>query len=361
MSHLETSENQEQMKRDRFNQSAGIVQWGVVISIFVGYAATTRLEAGDVVTLAGGDRIEGKMFKETSQAVFLDIGYDVIKIPREQIQSIEKEKNDADSKTSDTAYARNVTQTSDLYKTGDLPPASLDELSDRLGEGVVMVKSPSGLGSGFIIHKGGYVITNFHVIENETQLSVHIFRKAGGVFRNEKIEDVQIIAVNPFMDLALIKFEVPEDLEITVMHLAEGRPLTEGDVVFAIGNPLGLERTVSRGIVSKKNRAEHGLTYIQTTTQINPGNSGGPLFNERGEVIGVTNMGYLFAEGLNFAIPIHYVIDFLRNRDAYAYDQDNPNSGYQYLEAPSRQDDSPPLFLLPKASTPKKDKGNSTS
>ncbi len=330
--------------------------WGMALVMAL---APGRVFAGDVVFLAGGDRLEGKLLKETSDAVFLDIGYDVIKIPREQIQSIEKEELKDDAKAMESSFARNVRQTDDLYRTGDLPPASLEELTDRLGEGVVMVKSPSGLGSGFVIHKDGYVITNFHVIENETQLSVHIFRKAGGVFRNEKIEDVRIIAVNPFMDLALIKFEVPEDLDITVMHLAEDRPLTEGDVVFAIGNPLGLERTVSRGIISKKNRAEQGLTYVQTTTQINPGNSGGPLFNERGEVIGVTNMGYLFAEGLNFAIPITYVIDFLKNRDAYAYDQDNPNSGYQYLEAPTRQDDSPPLFLLPKASQP--GKGNAAS
>jgi serine protease Do len=336
-----------------------MVQRGVLIAIFLVLAITTHANAGDVVILAGGDRLEGKLFKETSQAVFLDIGYDVIKIPREQIQTIEKESLEDKSVSEDTDFARNVNQTSDLYRTGDLPPASLEELTDRLGEGVVMVKSPSGLGSGFVIHEDGYVITNFHVVENETQLSVHIFRKAGGVFRNEKIEDVHIIAVNPFVDLALIKFEVPEDLDITVMHLAEGRPLTEGDVVFAIGNPLGLERTVSRGIISKKNRAEQGLTYVQTTTQINPGNSGGPLFNERGEVIGVTNMGYLFAEGLNFAIPINYVIDFLKNRDAYAYDRDNPNSGYQYLEAPTRQEDSPPLFLLPKASQP--GKGNAAS
>ncbi|HNO78850.1 MAG TPA: trypsin-like peptidase domain-containing protein [Phycisphaerae bacterium] len=332
--------------------------WGVAL-IAIAALTSGRVLAGDVVILAGGDRLEGKLFKETSEAVFLDIGYDVIKIPREQIQTIEKEKLEDANAAKESTYARNVKQTDDLYRTGDLPPASLEELTDRLGEGVVMVKSPSGLGSGFVIHEDGYVITNFHVVENETQLSVHIFRKTGGVFRNEKVEDVQIIAVNPFVDLALIKFDVPKDLDITVMHLAENRPLTEGDPVFAIGNPLGLERTVSRGIISKKNRAEGGLTYVQTTTQINPGNSGGPLFNERGEVIGVTNMGYLFAEGLNFAIPITYVIDFLKNRDAYAYDQDNPNSGYQYLEAPPRQDDSPPLFLLPKASQP--GKGNAAS
>ena len=103
------------------------------------------------------------------------------------------------------------------------------------------------MGSGFIIHPDGYVITNFHVIENETQLLINIFRKVNGAFRNERIEDVEIIAVNPFMDLALLKFEPPKDLEVTVVYLAENRELTEGDMVFAIGNPLGLERTVSRG------------------------------------------------------------------------------------------------------------------
>jgi serine protease Do len=134
-------------------------------------------------------------------------------------------------------------------------------------------------------------------------------------------------------------------MTLTVTHLAEGRAVRKGDTVFAIGNPLGLQRSVSKGIVSESKRAEGGVVYIQTTTQINPGNSGGPLFNARGEVIGVTNMGYLFAEGLNFAIPVSYVIDFLQNRDAYTYDQDNPNSGYQYLEAPRRLDPSPPAML----------------
>ncbi|NOX60279.1 MAG: trypsin-like serine protease [Planctomycetes bacterium] len=324
---------------------------GLACGLFASFATVAQVFASDRITLVGGAHLEGRLVKETPQGVFLDIGHDIIKIPTERIQLIDRESADDPTKPLDTEYARNVKLTDNLYQTGDLPSASLEELSERLGEGVVMVKSPSGLGSGFVIHADGYVITNFHVIENETQLSIHIFRKIGGAFKNEKIEDVRIIAVNPFMDLALIKFDVPKDFDITVMHLAEDRPVTEGDTVFAIGNPLGLERTVSRGIVSKKNRAEQGLTYVQTTTQINPGNSGGPLFNERGEVIGVTNMGYLFAEGLNFAIPVRYVIDFLKNRDAYAYDQDNPNSGYQYLEAPPRQDASPPVFLIPKPST----------
>lgn len=304
------------------------------------------------VVLVSGGVVEGKILKETADTVFVDLGHDVVQIPRDRISDVITAEEEAAA-----AGALNERQTEDLYRTANLPPAPLEELAAKLGEGVVMVKSPSGLGSGFIIHADGYVITNFHVIENETQITINIFRKVGGAFKNEKIEDVRIIAVNPFLDLALLKFEPPKDLQVTVVHLAEDRPVSEGDTVFAIGNPLGLERTLSRGIVSKKNRAEGGLAYIQTTTEINPGNSGGPLFNDRGEVIGVTNMGYLFAEGLNFAIPVRYVIDFLRNRDAYAYDQDNPNSGYQYLEAPPRQNPQPPAFLDRRPSPPATEAG----
>ena len=99
---------------------------------------------------------------------------------------------------------------------------------------------------------------------------------------------------------------------------------------------MGLERTVTEGIVSTKTRPMQGELYLQTTTQINPGNSGGPLFNLRGEVVGVTNMKITFGEGLGFAIPVDGVKQFLKHRDAYAYDTDNPSSPYRYLEPPSR-------------------------
>ena len=84
-----------------------------------------------------------------------------------------------------------------------------------------------------------------------------------------------------------------------------------GETVFAIGSPLGLERTVTEGILSTKTREVGGLLYLQTTAQINPGNSGGPLFNLSGEVIGVTNMKVTSGEGLGFAIPVESVKFFL--------------------------------------------------
>jgi serine protease Do len=154
---------------------------------------------------------------------------------------------------------------------------------------------------------------------------------------------VKLIALNPFFDLALLQLPEQKDFKFTSVFLAEDSATQkEGDEVFAIGNPLGLERTVSQGIVSTKNRDFEGIVYIQTTTQINPGNSGGPLFDNRGQVVGVTNMGMVGAEGLNFAIPIAYVKHFLKNRDAFAFDQDNPNTGYRYLDAPRRRNPSTP-------------------
>ncbi len=328
--------------------------WGFVL-----VASVAGVTAADEVVLVNGTTIAGDVMKETPEAIFVDLGHDVLKLPMKNVREIHRADPMIDGASEESGYAQNVTVTEDLYRTGDLSPVPLEEQAKRLGEGVVLVRSPGGLGSGFIIHEDGYLITNFHVVENETDISVNIFRQDGQAFRKEKFEDVRIIAVNPFVDLALLKLEPPDDFDLTVTHVAEGRPVREGDAVFAIGNPLGLERTISKGIVSKRNRAQGGLTYIQTTTQINPGNSGGPLFNANGEVIGVTNMGYMMAEGLNFAIPASCLIDFLKNRDAYAYDQDNPNSGYQYLEAPRRANPDKPGFLQPPSLSPDNRAGNS--
>ena len=118
--------------------------------------------------------------------------------------------------------------------------------------------------------------------------------------------------------------------------LEQAETIEVGQMVFAIGNPLGLERSMSQGVISTKQRSFDGLTYIQTDAAINPGNSGGPLFNSQGEVVGITNMGITAAESLNFAIPTRYVKDFIRNREAFAYDEKNPNAGHLYHKPPKR-------------------------
>ena len=112
--------------------------------------------------------------------------------------------------------------------------------------------------------------------------------------------------------------------------------LRVGDVVFAIGNPLGLERTVTQGIVSSTSRTIGHMRLIQTDAAINPGNSGGPLFNLRGEVVGIACAGATLFDGLAFGIPATDLIEFLIHRDAYLYDASHPQNGITYLPPPFR-------------------------
>jgi serine protease Do len=206
----------------------------------------------------------------------------------------------------------------------------------QLGEAVVQIRTPSGLGSGFIINEEGYLITNFHVIENETQLSVEVYHQRSRQLERKSYKQVRIIAMNKFADLALLKIDDLDAGKFAWVLFGDSDSLAVGERVFAIGSPLGLERTVTEGIISTKTRELQGDLYLQMTAQINPGNSGGPLFNLRGEVVGVTNMKINFVEGLGFAIPVENVKYFLNHRDAFAYDNDNPSNPYRYLEPPSR-------------------------
>ncbi len=314
---------------------------GLGVSAFLLLGIVSGGVWADTIYLNNGRKIEADILKDTPDKVVVDLGFEVLAIPRDQIQKIEKSELASSDRTSQTRV------TDDLFCVGDYPMASVADLSPKIEEAVVMVKTPKGLGSGFIIHQDGYLITNFHVIEGETKITLNLFRREGSAYRNEKIENTRIIAVNPFLDLAMLKFDPPAGMKVTVVCLdADERDVAEGETAFAIGNPLGQERSVSQGIISKTSRRHiDGLLYIQTTTEVNPGNSGGPLFNTRGEVIGVTNMSYRFADGMHYAIPVRYVIDFLKHRDAYAYNLDNPDSGYQYIQPSLRLEKSNPDFL----------------
>jgi len=207
-------------------------------------------------------------------------------------------------------------------------------LTALLGESVVQVKTPGGLGSGFFLNEEGYLITNFHVIEGETEISIEVYHRKSGQLEKRTYNDVKIIALNKFKDLALLEIEDEDAPAFKPCLIGETDSLAAGDNVFAIGSPLGLERTVTEGILSTKTRLIEGSLYLQTNAEINPGNSGGPLFNMRGEVIGVTNMKMTFGEGLGFAIPVEQVKAFLKYRDAFAYDNGNPSNAYRYLEPP---------------------------
>lgn len=298
---------------------------------------TASFAQAEIIELKTGQKLEGDVLKDGATELVLDIGVDVVRIPVTQIKT-RKSSAAADSAGLPGAEG----EKHGIYRTAELPVRSIKELAERFGEGVVLVQTPSGLGSGFILDKRGFCVTNYHVVEKETRIAVTIFhRNEHGEFVRRRIDDVAIVALNPFFDLALLQVPVQPDLKFQHVFLARANDQREGDEVFAIGNPLGLERSVSQGIISTRNRNFQGLTFIQTTAEINPGNSGGPLFNLRGEVVGVTNMKLMFSEGLGFAIPVAYLKHFLDNRDAFAFDKNNPNTGFRYLEAPRRRNPGP--------------------
>jgi serine protease Do len=279
------------------------------------------------ILLKDGSRIEGEVLRKKADRVVVDLGFTVISVPADEIERIQ-----------DAVGTGIPAETGgDLYVAAPgQPELTVKENVDRCGEAVLQVKTSIGLGSGFGIHADGYVVTNHHVISGEHEITATLFRKTERELQKVQFEQVRIVATNPHADLALLKIEDLEGRELPTVPLGDSDRLLQGQTVFSIGSPLGFDRTVSQGIVSIRNRALDGHLFIQSTTQINPGNSGGPLFNLRGEVIGVNNMkiGAAGIEGLSFSIPSNVLKAFLRNLDAFAFDARNPNAGFRYNSPP---------------------------
>lgn len=302
----------------------------------------------DTIQLKDKGAVVGTILAEKRDQVAVDIGYTVLVIPRNQVLKISKTDQPVGTtklvaKPASEPESKADTATFAELKPGfysgsnkPLPARTVRELVNQLGEAVVQVRTPGGLGSGFILNEDGFLMTNFHVIEGETQISVEAYLNSGSELERKTYKQVRIIAINKFADLALLKIDDKDAPKFKYVLLGSADALVVGDGVFAIGSPLGLERTVTEGILSTKTRQMAGELYLQTTAQINPGNSGGPLFNLRGEVIGITNMKITFGEGLGFAIPVESVKFFLDHREAFAYSTDNPSNAYRYLEPPSR-------------------------
>ena len=306
----------------------------------------------DRIILKEGQTITGDILAEKKDQIYIDIGITVLAVPKDKIleyeysETLTVDDTDAGQISGSSKEPANAEETDNkLYKTASLGRTTIEKCVEAVYEAVVMVSSPGGSGSGFFINEDGYLITNYHVIEKETRIEVTVFRKTKNGFERDKFKKVKIEAINPFVDLALLRVEDLEGRKTKFVHLGDIDRITTGEQVFAIGNPLGLERTVTNGLISTKNRAFQGLLYIQTNADINPGNSGGPLFNLAGEVIGVTNMGYVFFGGLGFAIPVNYVKHFIDNREAFTYDKDNPNTGYRYIQPDGRRNKSMPKSL----------------
>jgi serine protease Do len=172
-----------------------------------------------------------------------------------------------------------------------------DEFFDRFFQGQPQQpRKERSLGSGFIISDDGYILTNDHVVDGADEVRVRL--SDGRTFT------ATIKGLDPKLDLALLKIEAGNHLPVA--KLGDSGALKVGEWVLAIGNPFGLEQTVTIGIVSAKGRVIGAGPYddfIQTDASINPGNSGGPLFNTAGEVVGINTAIVSGGQGIGFAIP----------------------------------------------------------
>ena len=178
------------------------------------------------------------------------------------------------------------------------PRGQQDPFRDFFGMGPQREFKQRSLGSGFLIDKDGYIVTNNHVVEDADQIKVRLY--------DESEFDATVIGRDPKTDIALIKIDAGST-KLQPLKLGNSASLKVGSWVMAIGSPFGLEQTVTAGIVSAKGRIIGSGPYddfIQTDASINPGNSGGPLLNLNGEVVGINTAIVASGQGIGFAIPV---------------------------------------------------------
>jgi len=160
----------------------------------------------------------------------------------------------------------------------------------------------TSLGSGVIVSKEGHIVTNNHVVEGTDEIAVQL--------SDGREAKAKVIGTDAQIDLAVLKIDLPD---LTPLLIGDSDKVKVGQIVFAIGNPFGLEESVSQGIISAKDRRainDSSVEFFQTDTAINPGNSGGPLVNIRGEVIGINTAIYSESggnQGIGFAVPSNVV------------------------------------------------------
>jgi len=193
------------------------------------------------------------------------------------------------------------------------------QLTRQLMPGVVTIYTEKGLGSGFIISKDGYIFTNAHVVtklwdspEDIDDPFNAVYKRITVKMNNKRVYQAKVIGYDARVDIAVLKINPEEKLEI--LKLGDSDNIKTGEKVIALGSPMGLEQTMTQGVISHVGRVltagpgwEFPINVIQTDAAINPGNSGGPMLNMSGEVIGINyaSMSKWISEGVGFAIPIN--------------------------------------------------------
>jgi S1-C subfamily serine protease len=247
-----------------------------------------------------------------------------------QVSHLNKEVTDLQSQVAMLGGSQNqsiINQTITIYQNG----TSLVEIYANVSKSVVLIHGNQSdgevQGSGFVYNYSGrmVILTNFHVVQDVTDLSI-TFSDGDGYAST-------VLGTDPYADLAVLSVQAPAD-ELIPIPVVSSSSLRVGDQVIAIGNPYGLVGSLTTGVVSALGRSEQAdftsnfsiANMIQSSTPINPGNSGGPLLNAAGEVVGITNSVLSDSQGLGFAVPSNTII-----REVASLVTTSSYSGHSYL------------------------------
>jgi serine protease Do len=210
----------------------------------------------------------------------------------------------------------------------------------ELFEQAPRVRKETSLGSGFIINKDGYIVTNDHVIKEADSIQVKLSS-------SDVTYTAKVIGRDPKTDIAVIKINAKEPLQAAV--LADSDKIQVGQWAIAIGNPFGLDKTVTVGVISATGRSGMGIetyeNFIQTDASINPGNSGGPLLNIHGEVVGINTAIVAAGQGIGFAIPVNMAKQII----SQLINKGNVSRGWLGVSIQPVTDEIAKSFALPKA------------
>lgn len=188
-----------------------------------------------------------------------------------------------------------------FFVFGALPAqAQFEQAIQQVRDAIVTVETPDGAGAGFVVNSEGYVLTNQHVVGKATEISVKL--------RSGETLAATVVRAGEGSDLCLLQVERQH---LPAVQFASSAQLKQGADVAAVGAPLGLENTLTKGVLSSTDREVNGKHYIQIDAALNPGNSGGPVINAEGNVVGVATSVAKEAQGIGLAIPSDDVMAFL--------------------------------------------------
>lgn len=186
---------------------------------------------------------------------------------------------------------------------------AIDFDAENVYKSVVIVYSEEFVGSGFSIGDN-LIITNAHVIENSNKVKVSIYK--------DKLYDVKVLSMDEDLDIAVLQID---DIDIPYLEIKDYNDEAVGADVYAVGIPQRMSYTLTKGILSSKERIFNDSLYLQTDASVNSGNSGGPLINEKGEVIGVNTLKIVDSEGIGLAIPMTRISEYIIDNDIKIVEQ----------------------------------------